>query len=116
MVDDDSDSEENSKIKQEEPIADTPSSSTSMHATSASVNVDEELAHALAEGVDWNYGLMQPEQTILIRAYSDDADDSLLAEVQPRFIVMYEPSLEFVRRVEVWLYLNALASQNLLFV
>lgn len=106
LIDDDSDPEtEAPNVKQEAPIAPTPFASTSQHATSAPINADEELAHSLAEGVDWSYGLLQPEQTILIRAYSDDADDSLLAEVQPRFIVMYEPSLEFVRRVEVRLLL-----------
>lgn len=107
LIDNDSDPEaEAPNVKQEASVASTPFASTSQHATSAPINADEELAYLLAEGVDWSYGLLQPEQTILIRAYSDDADDSLLAEVQPRFIVMYEPSLEFVRRVEVWLLLN----------
>lgn len=49
-----------------------------------------------------HYGLIAPEETVLIRAYSDDSDDRMLAELQPRFIVMYEPSMEFIRRVEVY--------------
>lgn len=48
------------------------------------------------------YGLVAPEQVIIIRAYSDDADDQLLAEVKPRFIIMFEPNQEFIRRVEVY--------------
>ncbi len=48
-----------------------------------------------------SYGLLPSEQTIIVRAYSDDTDDRMLAEIQPRFIVMFEPSVEFVRRVEV---------------
>jgi DNA excision repair protein ERCC-4 len=48
-----------------------------------------------------SYGLLPPEQTIVIRACSDDTDDRMLAEIQPRFIVMFEPSVEFIRRVEV---------------
>lgn len=48
-----------------------------------------------------SYGLLPSEQTILIRAYSDDTDDRMLAEIQPRFIVMFEPCVEFIRRVEV---------------
>ncbi|KAF9441286.1 hypothetical protein P691DRAFT_684433 [Macrolepiota fuliginosa MF-IS2] len=49
-----------------------------------------------------SYGLIEPEQTIVIRAYSDDTDDRMLTEIEPRFIVMFEPNVEFVRRVEVY--------------
>ena len=50
---------------------------------------------------DAHYGLLQPAQTVLVRAYSDDSDDRVLDELKPRFIVMFEPCMEFVRRVEV---------------
>ncbi|KAF7366272.1 ERCC4 domain-containing protein [Mycena sanguinolenta] len=49
---------------------------------------------------DTNYGLLAPQQTVLVRPYSDDTDDRLLAELQPRFIVMYEPNMDFIRRIE----------------
>lgn len=48
-----------------------------------------------------HYGLVQPEQLVIVRSYGDDTDDQVLAEIRPRFIVMYEPNLEFVRRIEV---------------
>ncbi|TDL21605.1 hypothetical protein BD410DRAFT_815247 [Rickenella mellea] len=51
---------------------------------------------------DPNYGLLSPEQTIVIRAYSDDADDLVLSEIQPRFIVMFEPNHDFIRRIECY--------------
>ncbi|EGN92951.1 hypothetical protein SERLA73DRAFT_127060 [Serpula lacrymans var. lacrymans S7.3] len=51
---------------------------------------------------DTHYGLVPPQQTIIVRAYSDDVDDQVLWEVKPRFIVMFEPSLEFIRRIEVY--------------
>ncbi|KAF5366845.1 hypothetical protein D9758_006483 [Tetrapyrgos nigripes] len=51
---------------------------------------------------DQHYGLLPPAQTVLIRAYSDDSDDRVLDELKPRFIVMFEPCMEFVRRVEVY--------------
>ncbi|KAJ7861733.1 hypothetical protein B0H14DRAFT_2741744 [Mycena olivaceomarginata] len=51
---------------------------------------------------DSNYGLLAPQQTVLVRPYSDDTDDRMLAELQPRFIVMYEPSMDFIRRIEVY--------------
>jgi hypothetical protein len=50
---------------------------------------------------DTTYGLLAPEETVIIRAYSDDSDDRMLAELQPKFIVMFEPSMDFVRRIEV---------------
>ncbi|KAH9889061.1 hypothetical protein C8Q73DRAFT_654519 [Cubamyces lactineus] len=51
---------------------------------------------------DAHYGLLAPAQTVLVRAYSDDSDDQVLQEIKPRFIVMYEPNLEFIRRIEVY--------------
>ncbi|KAG2060732.1 hypothetical protein BDR06DRAFT_979463 [Suillus hirtellus] len=51
---------------------------------------------------DTHYGLLAPSQMVVVRAYTDDTDDQILAELQPRFIVMFEPNLDFVRRVEVY--------------
>ena len=55
----------------------------------------------LESDFDSSYGLLQPEETVLIRAYSDDTDDRMLTEIKPKFIVMFEPDMDFVRRVEV---------------
>ncbi|KAJ2933241.1 hypothetical protein H1R20_g3808, partial [Candolleomyces eurysporus] len=52
--------------------------------------------------LDDNYGLVVPSQTVVVRAYSDDSDDRIFAELQPRFIVMYEPNMECIRRIEVY--------------
>lgn len=51
---------------------------------------------------DTHYGLLPPPQTVVIRPYSDDTDDRMLDEIKPRFIVMFEPCMEFIRRVEVY--------------
>ncbi|KAH9934024.1 uncharacterized protein BXZ73DRAFT_89675 [Epithele typhae] len=51
---------------------------------------------------DAHYGLLAPEKIVLVRPYSDDSDDQVLQEIKPRFIVMYEPNLEFIRRIEVY--------------
>lgn len=48
-----------------------------------------------------SYGLLTPEETVLVRAYSDDTDDLVLDEIKPKFIVMFEPDMDFVRRIEV---------------
>jgi DNA excision repair protein ERCC-4 len=52
------------------------------------------------------YGLLIPAQTVIVRAYTDDSDDRMLAELQPRFIVMYEPNQDFIRRIEVCIMNN----------
>ena len=46
-----------------------------------------------------DYGVIQPEQLIVVRAYGDDSDDMLLSKLRPRWVVMYDPG--FLRRIEV---------------
>lgn len=70
-------------------------------ATLTSLSHDIDLDLLTQDEFESSYGLLPSEQTVLIRAYSDDTDDRMLAEIQPRFIVMFEPCVEFVRRVEV---------------
>ncbi|KAG8765814.1 hypothetical protein FRC16_007849 [Serendipita sp. 398] len=55
-----------------------------------------------ADDFDEHYGLVQPEHSVVVRSYSDDTDDRVLSEIKPRFIIMYEPKLDFVRRIEVY--------------
>lgn len=50
---------------------------------------------------DDNYGLLVPDQVVVVRAYGEDGDDQILSELRPRYIVMYDPSQDFVRRIEV---------------
>ncbi|KZT51574.1 hypothetical protein CALCODRAFT_125678 [Calocera cornea HHB12733] len=51
---------------------------------------------------DQDFGIIPDEQIVLVRPYGDDSDDMLLSELQPRWIVMYEPDQSFIRRVEVY--------------
>jgi DNA excision repair protein ERCC-4 len=55
----------------------------------------------LGTDFDTHYGLLPPEETVIVKPYSDDTDDRILDEIKPRFIIMFEPCMEFVRRVEV---------------
>jgi DNA excision repair protein ERCC-4 len=48
------------------------------------------------------YGLLPAEDTVIIRPYGGEDDDILLQELRPRFVVMYEPNLPFIRRLEVY--------------
>jgi DNA excision repair protein ERCC-4 len=59
------------------------------------------ISDSLGDQFDIHYGLLAPEQTILVRAYTDDSHDQVLAEMKPKFIVMFEPNMEFIRRIEV---------------
>ncbi|CAE6454133.1 hypothetical protein ACGC1H_006085 [Rhizoctonia solani] len=49
-----------------------------------------------------DYGLLEDERIVVVRTYGDDEDDQLLSEIRPRYIVMMEPNLDFIRRVEVY--------------
>lgn len=53
------------------------------------------------EDFDTSYGLLAPEDTVIIRPYGGEDDDILLQELRPRFVVLYEPNLPFIRRLEV---------------
>jgi hypothetical protein len=75
------------------------------HETTKSSEFDDQVAAALAfdegELQTPDYGVMQPEQLIVVRAYGDDSDDMLLSELRPRWVVMYDPNQDFLRRIEV---------------
>ena len=75
-------------------------SSQGVDAAEAALTQDLQL-FTMDDDFDAHYGLLAPEQTVIVRAYSDDSDDQVLQEIKPRFIVMYEPNLEFIRRIEV---------------
>lgn len=49
---------------------------------------------------DW-FGLLQNEDLVIVRPYMDDDDDRMLEELRPKYIVMYDPNIAFIRRVEV---------------
>ncbi len=54
------------------------------------------------DGFDSFYGLLAPEDVVIIRPYEGDDDEMVLQELRPRFVVMYDPDPAFVRRVEVY--------------
>jgi DNA excision repair protein ERCC-4 len=55
---------------------------------------------------DDTYGIIDPGHSVVVRTYSDDSDDQLLSEIQPRYIIMFEPNLDFIRRIEVSCFLS----------
>jgi DNA excision repair protein ERCC-4 len=59
------------------------------------------LKNDYLEDWDTDYGLLSPEDEVIIRPYGGDDDDIMLQELRPRFVIMYEPNLAFIRRLEV---------------
>lgn len=48
------------------------------------------------------FELYNPDDQVVVHPYDGDQDDQLLEEVRPKFIIMYSPSADFIRRVEVY--------------
>lgn len=53
------------------------------------------------DGFDSYFGLIEPQDTIVVRPYKGEDEDQILEELRPRFIVMYDPDPAFIRRIEV---------------
>lgn len=47
------------------------------------------------------FGLLDAEQTVIIRAFAGDEDDRILEELRPKYVIIYDPEPAFVRRLEV---------------
>lgn len=58
-------------------------------------------AGLMPEDFDHDYGLLAPDDAVIIRPYGGEDDDILLQELRPRFVILYEPNLAFIRRLEV---------------
>lgn len=54
------------------------------------------------EDMDDFYRLYDMQDLVVIHAYENDADEHILEEVKPKYIIMYEPDASFIRRVEVY--------------
>lgn len=48
------------------------------------------------------FELYEPDDTVVVHPYDGDQDDQLLEEIRPRYIIMYTPSPDFIRRVELY--------------
>lgn len=48
------------------------------------------------------FGLIDLSHVVIVQSYQDDNDDSLLQELRPRYVIMYDPNAQFVRQVEIY--------------
>lgn len=46
------------------------------------------------------------DQQIIIQSYNERTNDALLQELSPSYIIMYEPNISFIRRVEMYQAIN----------
>jgi len=61
-----------------------------------------EVANDPLENMEDYYELYEMKDLLMVHPYDGDMDEQLLEEVRPRYIIMYEPDLAFIRRVEVY--------------
>lgn len=60
------------------------------------------LADPLDAQSDEYYQAYEMQDLVVIHAYDGDADELVLEELRPRYVIMYEPDAAFIRRVEVY--------------
>lgn len=63
---------------------------------------DDPLIDDLTTATEEQFTLYEPADQVVVYPYSGDSDDLLLEELRPSHIIMYSPSADFVRRVEVY--------------
>lgn len=73
-----------------------------VHQSVLSLEAEQLREDELGAGFDDDYGLLTPEQIVAVRVYGDDGDDQILHEIRPRYIVVYDPNQDFIRRIEVY--------------
>ena len=47
------------------------------------------------------FGIIENDDLVIIRPYLGDEDDRVLDELRPKYVIMYDPTPAFVRRIEV---------------
>lgn len=81
----------------------TVNKSTPSASSSATARIEmKKLLDQFSE-VDFNayFGLLSMENLVVVRSYTEDEDDKVLQELRPRFVVLYDPTPSFIRRIEV---------------
>jgi len=63
--------------------------------------LDEEELIGPIDLTGGDYEMHDMDNLIIVHPYGGDSDDSLLEELRPKNVIMYNPNASFVRRVEV---------------
>lgn len=68
-------------------------------------DVEEESAEEIMSEME-TFEWISTDEQIVIQAYDERYDDALLEEIYPSHIIMYDPNLLFIRRVEIYQAIN----------
>lgn len=60
------------------------------------------VADPLDDDAEDFFELYEMRDLVVVHAYEGDADEHVLEELRPRYVIMYEPDASFIRRVEVY--------------
>ncbi|KAG7192321.1 uncharacterized protein KQ657_002040 [Scheffersomyces spartinae] len=71
-------------------------------------STNESLLKALKDSLleELSFEMIKSDTEIIIQSYDDRDGDSLLQALEPSYIIMYEPDLSFIRRVEAYQAIN----------
>ena len=70
--------------------------------TEAEAQQKAEIGADPLDNMDEYFELYDMKDLIVVHPYDGDLDEHVLAEVKPRYVIMYEPDAAFIRRVEVY--------------
>lgn len=73
-----------------------------IQATDGDVAQKEEVVVDLLDDMEGDFELYEMGDLVVVHPYDGDMDEHLLEEVRPRYVIMYEPDVAFIRRVEVY--------------
>lgn len=71
--------------------------------------VEGELSGMIDTFHELSFDWINSNDQIIVQVYNDKHDASFLEELSPSYIIMYEPDLSFIRRIEIY---QAIQSQN----
>lgn len=69
---------------------------------SESLQKEDVIVDDLDDAREDFFELYDPDDQVIVHPYDGDQDDQLLEELRPKYIIMYSPSPDFIRRVEVY--------------
>ena len=70
--------------------------------TETEANQKADITADPLEDMDDYFELYEMQDLVVVHAYDGDQDEHILEEVKPRYIIMYEPNQDFIRRIEVY--------------
>lgn len=69
--------------------------------------IEESLSGDIVASEELNFDWIKSSDQILVQVYNEKHDASFLEELSPSHIIMYEPDLSFIRRIEIYQAMKA---------